>query len=117
MNCRFCQQEASYAPIFVKTHKFEVHYCATCSAEYVDYGNSKGVHLYSLLGDRMYRWSVEEFADGRTRSGTIWFVGEPGLPGVRPNRKMKMLKYFNSGIPTITPENVERKLRFMLLFL
>jgi len=49
-------------------------------------------------------------------AGSLWYIGEPGEPGVRPNRKLKMLKTF-SNPPEVTPENVERKIRFMLLFL
>lgn len=68
-----------------------------------------------MLGDKMYRWSTEE--KDNIMSGSIWFIGEPGKPGMYPNRKVDLLKNFKSGLPTITPENIERKLRFMLLFL
>ena len=49
-------------------------------------------------------------------SGSLWYIGEPGEPGIRPNRKVKILGTF-AYPPEINPGNVERKIRFMLLFL
>ncbi len=116
--CKFCSKDTVYVPLQVSRRKFEVHYCYDCSAEYVNYGDgeAKAVHLYITMSNKMYRWSVDEDED-HTQFGRIWYVGEPGVPGERPNRKMKMLKSFNQYFPSITPENIERKLRFILLFL
>lgn len=114
--CKFCQQEAIYVPLKVNQKRtFEVHYCFDCKAEYLDYGTEgTATHLYTSINDKMYRWSVIESEEGS--SGFIWFVGEPGEPGVRPNRKLRLLKSFDF-LPAIVPANVEQKLRFMLLFL
>ena len=117
MPCRFCQKAADYVPLQVSPkHRFEVHYCFNCQAEFVDHkiDCGKTVHLYTSISNRMYRWSIMEDIDGY--AGSLWYIGEPGEPGVRPNRKLKMLKTF-SNPPEVTPENVERKIRFMLLFL
>lgn len=61
----------------------------------------------------MYRWSVED--DGKL--GRLWHVGQPGVPGIEPNRKMFLIKSFKESLPTITPQNIEEKLRFILVFL
>lgn len=117
LSCKFCHKDTVYVPLQIsKTRKFEVYYCYDCSAEYVNYGDTDSVHIYATLNNKMYRWSVNSITD-QDDYGTIWYVGEPGIPGEQPNRKMKMLKSFNTYLPDITPENIERKLRFMLLFL
>lgn len=114
--CKFCQKDTAYVPLQVKTRKFEVHYCYDCSAEYVEYGDTKAIHIYTVISNRMYRWSINEITE-QPDYGTIWYVGEPGEPGIRPNKKMKMLKSFTDYLPHITPNNIQSKLRFMLLFL
>jgi hypothetical protein len=119
-NCKFCQKETVYVPLVIKGgngdksyHKFDVHYCYDCEAEYVHWGQINSVHLYTTVNNRMYRWSVE--LDGTM--ARLWYVGEPGEPGVRPNKKLKLVKNFKSIYPKITPQNVNEKLRFILLFL
>lgn len=121
-HCKFCQKDNVYVPLIIKGgngsskyHTFEVYYCYDCAAEYVNYGENS-VHLYTTLNDKMYRWSVNMIA-GQPDYGTIWYVGEPGEPGVRPNKKMKLLKSFTDNLPQVTPKNIQSKLRFMLLFL
>jgi len=118
--CKFCQEEAAYVPLIIKGgngdnnfHTFDVHYCYNCAAEYVKWSSSNSIHLYTIINTRTYRWTLNE--GGAT--AYLWYVGEPGEPGVRPNRKMKLVKTFSEHFPPITPENIERKLRFMLLFL
>jgi hypothetical protein len=118
--CTFCHKDAVYVPLVVKakngrsTHRvFEVYYCYDCKAEYVHFGNIKNHHLYTTINNRMYRWSVE--IDGAM--GRLWYVGEPGEPGVTPNRKMELVKNFHAIYPAITPGNIQEKLKFILLFL
>lgn len=115
--CKFCQKETVYVPLVIKGgngdnkyHTFEVHYCYDCKAEYVKWSGSDTIHLYATINTRMYRWSING------GDAYLWYVGEPGEPGVRPNRKLKLVKSFRE-FPPITPQNIERKLRFMLLFL
>lgn len=119
LQCKFCQKDAVYVPLVIKGgrgdskyHTFDVRYCYECAAEYVDWGGITSIHLYTTINSRMYRWSIE---DGGTLA-RLWYIGEPGEPGVRANRKLKLVKSFKE-TPQITPENIERKLRFMLLFL
>lgn len=111
--CVYCQKETVYVPLQIKKHKFEVHYCYDCAAEYVSWGQIKSKHLYTTINNRMYRWSVE--LDGAL--GRLWYIEEPGEPGRSPNKGLKMVKNFGSNYPTITPQNVNDKLRFILLFL
>lgn len=120
LNCKFCQKETVYVPLIIKGgngdksfHTFDVHYCYECAAEYVKWSGSNAIHLYTTINTRMYRWSITD----KGGSSYLWYVGEPGEPGVRPNHKLKMLKSFKENFLSITPENIERKLRFILLFL
>jgi hypothetical protein len=95
-------------------HQLTVHYCYDCKYEYVVFGFYDNInqHLYVEINNRTYRWSLEY------GMAQLWYVGEPGIPGERPNRKMKRLQSFKDGYyPSITPQNIEQKLRFMLLFL
>lgn len=121
--CKFCAKETVYVPLIIKGgngdksfHKFDVHYCYNCAAEYVKFGDANSIHIYTTINNKMYRWSVNDI-ESHPQLGTIWYIGEPGEPGVRTNRKLKLLKSFHGNFPQITPENIERKLRFMLLFL
>jgi hypothetical protein len=92
--------------------QIEAHFCYDCNYEYVLFGSdTENHHLYTTINNRMYRWSLEYGV------AHIWHVGEPGVPGAQPNRKMFLIKTFKDSFPEITPENIERKLRFMLLFL
>jgi len=110
--CNFCQKETIYVPLIVSPkHQFEVYYCYDCEAEYVD--NTGGIHLYTTLNGTMYRWSIEV---GGT-IGRLWRVGEPGIPGERPNRKMRLIKNFKEHIPEITPQNIQEKLKLILVFM
>ena len=117
--CSFCQKDTVYVPLLVGpkntasnfTRKFEVYYCYDCSAEFVN--TTGGVHLYVNINDKMYRWSVED--EGKL--GRLWYVGQPGTPGIEPNRKMFLLKTFKEDLPVITPQNIEEKLRFILVFM
>lgn len=119
-NCMFCQNETAYVPLIIKGgngdntyHTFEVHYCFECHAEYVHWGPVNAVHLYTVVNHRTYRWSLE--LDGS--AARLWYIDEPGIPGVRQNKGVKLVKNFKGKYPAITPQNIEEKLRFILLFL
>lgn len=93
-------------------HKIIVHYCYDCKYERAQFGDSVNYHLYTEINNKTYRWSLEY------GMAQLWYVGEPGIPGQEPNRQMKRLQSFKDGCyPEITPQSIERKLRFMLLFL
>lgn len=118
--CKFCQKETVYVPLVIKGgngdsnyHTFDVHYCYDCHAEYVHWGILDSIHLYATINNRLYRWSVE--LDGTL--GRLWVIGEPGEVGVRPNRKVDLVKNFGRVYPDVTPQNIVEKIRFMLTFL
>ena len=114
--CQFCQKDTVYVPLQVSAkHTFHVYWCNECSAEYLSSDGHDAAHLYVMINNRMYRWTYH--TDKRGTVGLLWFIGEPGEQGVRPNRKLKLLKSFKGALPQITPQNVERKLRFILVFL
>ena len=59
----------------------------------------------------MYRW---------TTTGTaahLWYVKTPGIPGVKQNEDLELLKTFKENVPDITPDNFLDKLSVYLLFL
>jgi hypothetical protein len=117
--CSFCQQPPVYAPLEdMDQYGWKVYYCAECQAEYVYWDAEKlnvyqdaAVHLYTFINEKLYRWSM--YPDGSVR---IWHFQEPGLPGVRPNRKGKVLLHVEKNPPTVTPQNIEAKIRTILLF-
>lgn len=118
--CQFCQKDTVYVPLKVSPkHTFQVYWCNDCNAEYLSNEDVHSIHLYTMVGSRMYRWSINrnDLQIEEPYSGSVWFIGEPGEPGIRPNRKLKLLKTFKDPIPQITPQNIERKLRFILVFL
>lgn len=118
--CQFCLKDTVYVPLQVSPkHTFHVYWCNDCSAEYLSRDGVSSTHLYTLISGRMYRWSINQNEHNIVEpyTGSLWFIGEPGEPGVRPNKKLKLLKTFKDPLPQITPQNVERKLRFILVFL
>lgn len=115
--CDFCRKEVPPAPLNELTvHGMDVYFCLNCSAEYVymekGIGLPVSVHQYIKINDKMYRWSVSNI-DGKAH---LWYVKSPGVPGIRPNRDMHHLITFKH-YPRITPENIEAKIRMMLIFL
>lgn len=122
--CHFCGKETSHVPL-EKVSFIKIYFCYSCRAEYTQWGPVKAsvfVHLYTTINDKVYRWttcetSFQEQQEQQKQHGSIWYIQYPGLPGVRPNKGTKRLKEFRSNLPTITPDNVNAKLKFMLLFL
>jgi hypothetical protein len=85
-------------------------------AEYVYGVTSKipyAVNLYTTIHDKMYRWSYHFV----TKTGTLWYIETPGIPGVTPNRDMQMLKVIHEDAPKVTPQNLNDKLKLILLFM
>ncbi len=116
--CKFCQKETAYVPLTlshsgISAIKINAYFCHDCQYEYAPIGGMKYHHLYKMVNNRMYRWSIED----TTKVARLWYVGQPGIPGQVPNKDLKILKTFEDHYPEITPENVERKLKFILLFL
>jgi hypothetical protein len=92
--------------------QLNAYYCYNCNYEYAPIGGMKNHHLYRIINDKMYRWSFEE----TTNVARVWYVGEPGIPGETPNKKLELLKSFEERFPEVTPQNVEEKLRLVLVF-
>jgi hypothetical protein len=92
-----------------------VYFCDACRAEtvsFADDGNYFSHSLYTVINDRMYRWTTFK----GTIAGVLSHIGKPGIPGERPNGSVTNLLELKI-YPNITPENVQEKIRFMLLFL
>lgn len=119
--CDFCQQETAYVPLVAKVvgtsseRLLRVHFCQGCMAEYVYWsqdGERAATHLYVVINDKTYRWTTYP-----TRAAAfLAYIEEPGIPGIRPNQKIKNLQKFIDH-PFITPQNINEKIRFMLPFL
>lgn len=115
--CDFCQQEAAYVPLPVNNtgRNLAIHFCKPCGAEYVYWcvdGERAATHLYVVINDKTYRWTTYP-----TRAAAfLAYIEEPGIPGIRPNQKIKNLQKFIDH-PFITPQNINEKIRFMLPFL
>lgn len=115
--CHFCNKQTACVPLNETTF-IEVYFCYGCQAEYTYWNACEEptfVHLYTTINNNMYRWST--FFVNKKQRGAIFHVKEPGIPGVKPNKDLKRVKSFSSNLPTITPDNVNVKLKFMLLFL
>lgn len=126
--CDFCHRETKYVPLVIKAtvpnfganvaarqRSIRVHFCYGCQAEYVFWLGPNGeptVHLYVSINDAVYRWSVD--SDGIF--GRLWHIKEPGVPGVKQNTKSDLLKTFKGNLPDITPQNIDEKIRFILLW-
>lgn len=117
-SCKFCQQEMKDVSFTIPggngggKHKFDVHYCFDCNYERCAIGSTVNHHLYKMINERMYRWSTRE----EDETGYLWHVGKPGVPGVRLNQDMKLIKFLKKQASLITPENIERKIKMILLF-
>jgi hypothetical protein len=118
--CQFCLGEAQYAPLEVMTqYGYEIYFCATCQAEYIYYNTpnikATSVSLYAEVKDKLYRWTA--YREGAEIRHTLWWVREPGLPGIKANRKMKCLLSYKEEMPIITPKNIQSKIFSWLPYL
>ena len=119
--CKFCNQEAAYKPLKEMNLFFDIYFCEPCLAEYLYYSSSiSGTEedlwaysLYTYINEQLYRWNVS-----MSGSGLIWHIKEPGVPGVTPNRKTKLIKSITQNpLPIITPQNINERLRTWITFL
>ena len=115
MICYYCQQKTVKKPLSIENeHTINVEFCENCKAEYIYWADGVlTTHLYTYINDKMYRWSVD--SDGVI--GRLWHYEEPGIPAVRPNRKGKLVKVFHEDKPDITPQNINDKIKLILLFM
>jgi hypothetical protein len=116
--CSHCGGFAGYAPIpEMDYHEADVYFCHRCQAEYIYFrgtGNLASVSLYTTINGKMYRWSTNRTI------GQLWRIKIPGIPGEKKNEGVEMIRSFNpdvgEAIPNITPENIEEKIRTILVF-
>jgi len=118
MICKFCKESTVDKSLNVTPQRnMKVDFCETCHAEYVYWVDTDktpyAVHLYTTINDKLYRWSFYE----DEQEGRLWYYEEPGIPGLKPNRKAKLLKVFHDYFPDITPVNITDKVKMILLFL
>ncbi|CAB4196603.1 hypothetical protein UFOVP1290_123 [uncultured Caudovirales phage] len=113
--CKFCKNEAQYTPL-VEMEKLgvEIYFCYPCNTEYLcwkitDYGYS----IYTDFKDKTYRWST----DMNNTYGDLYSIDDPGIPGVKKNEGLKMIKSFKGDLPDITPSNINEKLSVYLWFI
>lgn len=118
--CKFCNNGATFSPLEeMERHGVHVYFCHTCKAEYLYYwdGALASVSIYTEIGAKMYRWTTSH--DEVT--GTLSYVKNPGVPGSRRNTNLEHLKYFDTRkgdvVHSLTPANVNEKIKTWLLFL
>lgn len=111
--CGYCKKEAVYSPLKdMEVHEVKVYFCHSCNAEYLFWqdGSLASQSLYVTINNKMYRWT-----EG-AGIYQLWYVKTPGEPGVRINQNMESIKAFRfDNYPVITPENIEQKVKIMLL--
>lgn len=95
----------------------DVYFCHPCLAEYLyfrDSDNSNSCSLYTHLNGKQYRWTTT--ATGRA---TLWYIKTPGTTGKQIGRGLQSLFTLSveDNQPVITPENVARKIKTILVFL
>lgn len=120
--CKFCNNPVAYTPLKEMEEKFaiKIFYCYTCNAEYLFFSRNEilsqepsSVSLYVDIGDKTYRWTVSAHGVGR-----LWLIGKPGIPGQKINEDMRSVILFNETDKiSITPQNIEAKVRSWLTFL
>jgi len=121
MPCKFCPNMAAHSPLHELSaeafmQRFSIYFCSNCHAEYIykKRGPLYSWSLYTTINEKVYRWSL--LADHS--SATLWLVKVPGVPGIRVNKGMKLIKAFDGDlIPDITPININDKVRTWLVFL
>lgn len=116
--CRFCQQTALNIPIKVLDRiGVRHHWCETCQAEYLRFEDSDTINsctLYTTIKDKCYCWATTG-----TGRAALWYVENPGELGKEISRDREVLFSLapRDNQPTITPENVNQKIKTMLVFL
>lgn len=116
--CKFCQREAPKAPLPGYENGWQVYFCEPCQAEYVynqkGWANPATIHLYVLINDKMYRWTTVS----HNGSARLYYIKWPGVPGEKINRGLKQLQFFQDiGQTVVTPDNIEEKIKIMLMLL
>lgn len=94
-------------------HGLDVYYCNECSTEYLYWSDGKfaGIYLYVNIGERSYRWSTNS---DKTKGYLRRCQPSPHAETPYP---VKLLASFDAPLPEITPDNIEQKVKTMLVFL
>lgn len=121
--CKFCPGHAGYIEVAaIEMHELYTYICEKCQVEYYYTGTNGYLTswgIYTEIGDKLYKWSMSPGIG----MGTIYY-----LPGIVPSksgfrqylpvvRELQYIKTFQVESMTITPSNVNEKLRTYLLFL
>jgi hypothetical protein len=112
--CRFCQNPAEHKPLpEAETLAMEIYFCFTCGAEYSTYSGRLNIYysLYTFINNRLYRWSTGGV------SSYLYYISVPGIPGVKVNSGVTLVTSFDSELLNITPQNINEKIKTILMFL
>ena len=115
--CSFCNQDAKYTPLKeMSYHGVGIYFCYTCNTEYLYYqsGDLASTSIYTEISGKMYRWTITSM-----NSCHLWQIKTPGIPGVKKNEGLFLIKNFssNDALPNITPQNINEKIKTWLVFL
>lgn len=113
--CLFCKEELNN--FFY--NKLNVYFCKNCMAEFMFDKSYKRVSLYTSILDSMYRVSYYQSYICNTVPPyhyELWFIGEPGIPGVSINKKLYFISYI-PGTFKVNPDNVNKKIKDILAFI
>lgn len=115
IKCKFCHGEAVYSPIEdLKQHAINIFFCDTCRAEYLAFPDSRisSVSIYTEINNKMYRWTTTS-----NNRGTLSIIKNPGIPSNRKNEGVIYVLSFNNILPnTVTPDNIQQKIKAWLIF-
>lgn len=114
--CKFCQKLATFAPLEEMSRRnISIFYCHHCSAEYTFWsdGSPSSEAVYTYINLKLYRWVITP----DNNAGYLWYIKEPGMPGLLPNKGASLIKEFKEDVPAITPTNIEEKLKTYLVFI
>lgn len=113
VKCLFCSNSPEYKPLQeMGQYGARIYFCFNCNAEYTFWNNEQNLYysLYAVINNRMYRWS------SNPHNSYLYYIKEPGEPGVKANKKLELLKHFE-GPSNVTPTNIKEKLKIILTFL
>jgi len=123
LQCRFCLNDTFSANFQAYPRVLYVNYCYICRAEYVWFYKpyQANIHLYTVINKETYRWTIVYWPTAHHKidimENKLWHVQQPGFPGLLLNQNVKLLKTFKIDNPIINPQNIQEKLKIMLLFL
>jgi hypothetical protein len=113
--CLYCKEDAPYSPLVdLEIHDVKVYFCHTCKTEYLYWreGDLANHSIYTTVDSKTYRWT---YAGPQNH---LWYIAEPGEPGLRINKGMELLKSFPWDVETqVTPKNIRSKIKMLLMLL